>query len=149
MFFFFLSPDEIARHMGNQFPHREKVEEFVEVAREVDSTMSVGALATFVHIANRMPQLTTGELSLRDIATEMDVPYTSFTRQVDLLSAGAAPAVRGLGLLEKRPHPTKRRQRQVLVTDQGVALLKNLCRVFSDEKGPQLESSSTKTIADN
>ena len=130
MFFFFLGPDEIRRHMIEQFPYRQKVEEFVEVARMVDSTMSVGALATFVHIANRMPQMASGERSLRDIAAEMAVPYTSFTRQVDLLAAGSPPSVRGLGLLEKRVHPTQRRQRQVLVTDKGTLLLGKLSAVF-------------------
>jgi DNA-binding MarR family transcriptional regulator len=143
MFFFFFTPDQIRHEMIKQFPHRKKVEEFVEVARRVDSTMSVSALASFVHIANRMPELTSGEVSLRDIADEMHVPYTTFISQVDYLATASPPSGRGLNLLDKRLHPTNKRQRQVMVTDHGTQLMGKLSAVFAADRN---EPHKTGTV---
>ena len=129
MFFLFFGPE--AFDMTAKFPHRGRVEEFVEIVRGVDPTMSVATLATFVTVANRLPQLSSGEVSLADIAAEKGVPYTSLTRQVDLLAAGAPPAVRGLHLFEKRLHSTNRRQREIGLTEQGQKLLAGLSSVFA------------------
>jgi len=128
MFFFFLNAGEVTSHLRKQFPHRHQVEEFIDIAREVDSAMSIGALAAFVHVTNRMPELILGDMSLRDIADEMQVPYTTFSRQLDVLADGA-PSVRGLRLLEKGVIPDNRRQRQVRLTVDGERLLSRLSAV--------------------
>ena len=146
MFFFFFTPDQIRHEMIKQFPHRQKVEEFVEVARSVDSTMSVSALASFVHIANRMPELTSGEVSLRDIADEMNVPYTTFISQVDYLTTASPAKGRGQNLLDKRLHPTNRRQRQVLVTDHGTELLGKLSAVFSTNRKEPVDAGAAAIV---
>lgn len=140
MFFLFLDPKEISDRLLIQAPYRQRVEEFVDIAREVDPTMSVGALAAFVHVANRMPRLAAGELSLSDIAGEMRVPYSSFARQLDVLADGAPPTVRGLKLLEKHVHPTKRRQRQVVLSHEGARLLNDLSAVFATDGKEQREA---------
>lgn len=134
MFFFFMDPVEVARYQGACFPHLTKVEEFVEVARAADATMSIGTLAAFVRVARLIPQLAANELTLRDIAEMMDVPYTSFVRQVDLLCEGTA-AVRGLNLLEKGVHPEDRRARQVRLTKKGGQLLHRLCLCMGPTRG--------------
>jgi DNA-binding MarR family transcriptional regulator len=155
MFFLFLNPAEITRHLLKQFPYRQRVEEFIDIAREVDSTISVGALATFVHVANRMPELAAGDLSLRDIADDMRVPYTSFARQLDVLAEGAPPPVRGLNLIEKGVHPDNRRQRQVMLTNDGARLLSQLSAVFaaarneSDTAGAVAKVKPTKKTGTN
>jgi len=104
--------------------------------------MSIGALAAFVHVANRMPELAAGDLSLSDIAEEMQVPYTSFARQLDVLAEGAPPSVRGLNLIEKGVHPDNRRQRQVKLTNEGTKLLSKLSAVFGSDLSRQHKAGS-------
>jgi DNA-binding MarR family transcriptional regulator len=89
----------------------------------VDKEMSVGTLAAFIRVARRIPALAAGALSLRAVAEEMGVGYSSLLRQTDVLAAGA-PSVRSLDLLEKVIRPDDRRSRDVVLTERGEALMK-------------------------
>ena len=134
--FSFFDPEELARGQAFQFPHLGRAQEFVDAVREVDATMSVGTLSAFLHVANRMPELAGGDLSLRDIAVEMGVKPTSLARQIDLLAegaAGVATAVKGLNLLEKGVHPGNKRHRQVRLTPAGTRLLSKLSAMMGED----------------
>jgi DNA-binding MarR family transcriptional regulator len=144
MFFLFLDPTQLARHQAAQFPHLGRALEFVDVVRAVDSTMSVGALAAFLHVAKRIPDLAGGETSLRDIADEMGVAPTSLARQIDLLAEGATTAVRGLNLLEKGVHPADKRQRQVRLTPDGMRLLSKLSAVMGGAQDPNKSGARSR-----
>ena len=141
MFFFFLDPKEIARLQAIEFPELGRAQKFVDAVREVDATMSIGTLAAFLHVANRMPELAGGDMSLRDIAVEMGVKPTSLARQIDLLAEGTKTAVRPLNLLEKGVHPGNKRHRQVRLTPDGTRLLSKLSRIISaDDEARALEA---------
>ena len=131
MFFLFLDPVKIKQLQALRFPHLDMARKFVDAVREVDATMSVGTLSAFLHVANRMPELAGGEMSLRDIAVEMGVKPTSLARQIDLLAEGAKTAVRPLNLLEKGVHPVNKRHRQVRLTPDGTRLLSKLSSIIS------------------
>ena len=136
MFFLFLDPKKIARMQAAEFPQLGRAQKFVDAVREVDATMSIGTLAAFLHVASRMSALAGGDMSLRDIASEMGVKPTSLARQIDLLSEGTNTAVRPLNLLEKGVHPGNKRHRQVRLTPDGTRLLRELSRIIGADEIP-------------
>ena len=130
MFFFFLDPRDVAGLLAARFPHLDRASRFIDAVCAVDSKMSVGACSAFLHVAQRMPALASGEASIRDIAAEMDVAPTTLARQLDQLAEGTSK-IQGLNLLEKGIHPLDRRQRQVRLTRKGVKLLATLSALTS------------------
>ena len=131
MFFFFLEPWVVAALLA-QFPHLDRATAFVDAVCAVDSKMSVGALAAFLHVAQRMPKLAAQEMSIRDIAIQLGVPHTTLARQLDQLAEGT-PKIPGLHLLEKGVHPGDKRARQVRLTPDGVKLLAKLSALMSPD----------------
>lgn len=72
-----------------------------------------------------MSMATASTLTLREIAAEMNVGYSSLLRQTDVLGEGA-PSVRSLNLFEKGIRPDDRRSRQVRLTPVGEQLLRGI-----------------------
>jgi DNA-binding MarR family transcriptional regulator len=120
MHIFFMDPKD-----WRTYPNAQRFEAGLDAVCAVDREMTVGTLSTFVRVARRIPALTVGALSLRSIAEEMNLGYSSFLRQTDCLAAGG-PSVRSLDLLEKVIRPDDRRARDVLLTERGKALMESI-----------------------
>jgi DNA-binding MarR family transcriptional regulator len=128
MFFFFLDP-----HDAPVFSHGLKAfEHGLDLLREVDSKMTVGAAASFVHIARRLPSLYGGSVSMADVAKEMSINYATFMRSADVMSEGGANT-RSLNLLEAGMFPGNKRAKQFRLTPSGLELLRNIDLVVSTE----------------
>lgn len=125
MFFLFLDPQD-APAFGKGLARLEKA---VDLLREVDPIMPIGAAAALVHIARRLPELYGGHSSLGDIAKGMGMNYATFMRNADLLSEGGAN-VRQLNLLEKGLIPHNKKARQFRLTEKGLTLLEQLDHVL-------------------
>ncbi|MDF1608616.1 hypothetical protein PZ897_10550 [Hoeflea sp. YIM 152468] len=82
-------------------PEIEKLERILDVLRELDLRMTIGALSAFVFIARRLHVLASGDENLRNIAHEMQIPYPSLLRHTDLLSEGIPQKIEGIRLFEK------------------------------------------------
>lgn len=121
--FFFLQDLDTLPMFG---PELKKFERALEVLRKLDPRMTVGALAAFVFIARRLAPLASGSENLRDIAKEMKIPYPTLLRHTDLLAEGIQEKIKGMGLLEKGPHPHDKRTRQVRITKQGLETLRKI-----------------------
>jgi len=134
MFFLLLDADQIAEAQARQFPFLDDLVRLVDVARAVDPAMSVGTLASFLHVVKQSPALARGDFTLKTIASEMGVAPSSLGRQVDLLCSGAQSTIRGLNLLEKGVLPGDRRQRQVRLTERGIHLLTEMSKVLDAVK---------------
>lgn len=147
MFFFFLEPWVVAALLA-QFPHLDRATAFVDAVCAVDSKMSVGSLAAFLHVAERIPALASQEVSMRDIALEMGVPPTTFFRQLDQLAEGTSK-IQGLNLLEKGIHPLDKRQRQVRLTPDGVKLLATLSALMSANREEPPNAGAAIAAAEN
>jgi len=130
MFFFWLDPDE----MPIFGPGLGKFEDALDLLRQVDPGMSIGAAAALVKIGRRMPALAFGQETFKGIGMQMQIPYSSFLRHTDLLAEGA-PGTKSLGLIEKGVHPEDRRARQVRLTPDGEALLRKLDDLCSSDPG--------------
>lgn len=129
MFFFFINPDEVPifeEGLG-------KVEEALDLLREIDPGMSIGTAAALIKIGRRLPALAMGQETLKGIGAEMGIPYSSFLRHTDLLAEGAE-GTKSLGLIEKGVHPQDRRARQVQLTAEGEALLRKLDALYSKDR---------------
>lgn len=130
MFFFWLDPDEVpifGEGLG-------KLEEALDMLREIDPGMSIGAAAALIKIGRRMPALALGQETFKGIGVQMQIPYSSFLRHTDLLAEGA-PGTKSLGLIEKGVHPEDRRARQVRLTADGEALLRKLDDLYARDPG--------------
>jgi DNA-binding MarR family transcriptional regulator len=129
MFFFFFDAAGRAREQRLQVPHLGRAIEFVDAVREVDGALSVGALGTLLHVVEHLPELATGDITLRDLAQKLNVAPTSLARQLDALADGG-PGGGGLELLEKALHPDDKRKRQIVLTNRGMALLGRLSAIM-------------------
>jgi Transcriptional regulators len=87
--------------------------------------MTLGAALALVKLVRFLPDLAQGTTNLRDVAQEMDIPYSTLLRYTDHLSEGAK-ATAPLYLLEKGMHPSDKRARQLRLTDKGEALLREV-----------------------
>jgi DNA-binding MarR family transcriptional regulator len=124
MFFFFVDPKKLPAFSPGMGRFEQAVDEF----REVDGTVSVNTLATFLHVSRRLAPVAGGSMSLRDISTEMGVPHSSFVRHIAILGEGTAGSKK-LGLLETGIQPDgDRRERSVILTDKGLKLLRKIDR---------------------
>lgn len=121
MFFLFLDPKD-APPFGKGL---ERFETALDLLREVDPIMPIGAAASLVHIARRLPQIYGGEVGLGDVARDMGLNYATFMRNADLLAEGGANT-RQLNLLEKGLNPKNKRGRQFRLTEKGLTLLRNI-----------------------
>ncbi|WP_193337161.1 hypothetical protein [Devosia beringensis] len=128
MFFFFMNPAEMPVFSAGL----RKLERSLDLLRSVDPGMPIGAAAALIRIGRQMPQLATGQETLKSIGAQMEVPYSSFLRHTDLLSEGA-PGTKALRLIEKGIHPEDRRARQVRLTPDGLNLLLNLDSICSEQ----------------
>jgi DNA-binding MarR family transcriptional regulator len=144
MFFFFLDADQLAEMQARQFPFLDDLVRLVDVARAVDPAMSIGTLASFLHVVKQSPALARGDFTLKTIASAMGVAPSSLGRQVDLLCSGTQSTIRGLNLLEKGMWPGDRRQRQVRLTERGIHLLAELSKVLEAAKADPNISSVAK-----
>lgn len=126
MFFLNLRPDE-APTFG---PGLARFEVAIDLIRAIDPIMPIGAAASLVHVARRLPALYGGDLSLGDVAREMDLNYATFMRNADLLADGGT-SVRRLNLFEKGISPSDRRARHFRPTEKGLALLHEIERVIA------------------
>ena len=130
MFFLFLDPNDAPAFSDGL----ERFESALDLIRQVDPIMPIGAAAALVHIARRLPGLYGGAISLGDVAREMDLNYATFMRNADLLSEGGAN-VRQLNLLEKGMNPNNKRARQFRLSDKGLGLLQQIDEVISGREG--------------
>lgn len=122
MFFFFQDPETLPI-FG---PELQKLEMTLDVLRELDPRMTIGALTAFIYVARRLSSLASGQENLRHIAEEMNIPYPTLLRHTDFLAEGIPNKPEGLGLLEKGPHPHDKRSRQVRLTDKGIEALRKI-----------------------
>jgi len=129
MFFFFMDPKDapVFGHGLGRF------EQGLDLLRQIDPIMPIGAASSFVHIARRLPALYGGSMNLRGVADEMGLNYTTFMRNADLLSEGGAN-VRQLNLLEKGISPNNKKARQFRLTDKGLDLLEKIDKVLSSQQ---------------
>lgn len=126
MFFLFLDPKD-APPFGKGL---ERFEIALDLVRQVDPIMPIGAAASLVHIARRLPAIYGGEVGLGDVARGMGLNYATFMRNADLLSEGGAN-VRQLNLLEKGLNPKNKKGRQFRLTEKGLALLSEIDATIS------------------
>lgn len=127
MFFLIMDPKD-APGFGQGLA---RFEQGLDLLRQVDPIMPIGAAASFVHIARRLPALYGGSINLRGVADEMALNYTTFMRNADLLSEGGAN-VRQLNLLEKGISPHNKKARQFRLTDKGLDVLEKIDRALSE-----------------
>ena len=130
MFFFWLDPNEVPT-FGTGL---DKLEQALDMLREVDPGISIGTAAALIKIGRRLPSLALGSETLKGIGAEMGIPYSSFLRHTDLLAEGAE-GTKSLGLIEKGVHPEDRRARQVRLTAEGEALLRKLDDLCANDPG--------------
>jgi DNA-binding MarR family transcriptional regulator len=129
MFFFFLDAEALALEQRQQIRNLGRAIEFVDAVRAVDGTLSVGALGTLLHVVKWLPELASGDMTLRDLAQKTGVAQTSVARQLEVLTDGG-PSGDGLQLLEKAVHPRDKRKRQIVLTSKGMHLLDRLSTVM-------------------
>jgi len=120
MFFFFFP-----NHLTMTDPVLEDFERGLALVRRRYPQMTVGALETLVHIARNQPRILSEQLSLKDVANELDVRYPTLTRHSDVLGAGIA-GKGGLQLLEKVPTDGDQKERRVELTQAGVDFLSDV-----------------------
>ena len=130
VFFLFLDPNDAPAFSDGLA----RFESALDLIRQVDPIMPIGAAASLVHIARRLPGLYGGSISLGDVAREMELNYATFMRNADLLSEGGAN-VRQLNLLEKGMSPNNKRARQFKLSDKGLGLLQQIDEVISGREG--------------
>jgi DNA-binding MarR family transcriptional regulator len=129
MFFFFLDAVGMAREQRLQIRNLDRTIEFVDAVREVDGTLSVGALGTLLHVVKNLPELASGDMTIRDLAQKTGVAPTSVGRQLEVLTDGG-PSGDGLRLLQKAVHPDDKRKRQMVLTPKGMDLLDRLSAIM-------------------
>jgi DNA-binding MarR family transcriptional regulator len=127
LFFFFLDPIDMPI-FSREFANFEKG---LDLLRRADPTMTVNTASTLIHIARALPMLAAGQITLREIAREMNIPYSSVIRAVEVLTDGGTTRQKALGLLEKGVHPKDRRARQFRLSEKGARLLGELDGVLA------------------
>jgi DNA-binding MarR family transcriptional regulator len=126
MFFFFLDPAEFPV-FGNGVA---KFETGLQLLRNVDPNMPIGVATTLVRLGREMPALAMGQKTLKGVASDLSIPYSTLLRHTDALAEGSK-GVRALGLIEKGVHPEDRRARQVRLTAAGTGLLLDIDEAIS------------------
>ena len=143
MFFFFFDPETLSQYETSRLPGLARLQELTDVIRRIDASMTIGALAALLCIAQRKPALMSGPpVTLRYLARELGVATSTLQRQLDLLGDGGSGGG-GLRLIEKKAYPSDRRQRPLALTEEGRRLLLTIsaisCRPDDDGQGNHLE----------
>lgn len=117
-------PDSIRRFLQKDSITWSEMESLLRAFRDTRSDMTVGALLTFLYIARRTvldPDKAGTNLTITNIADQLNVSYPTAARHCDLLSDG----VRGkLGLGWLRKEPTKDlRSKCVVLSEAGIKIL--------------------------
>lgn len=141
MFFLFLDPDEIPT-FG---PGLDTLAKAMDMLRAVDPGMPVGTASCLLHLGLELRSLAQGTITLRDVARDMDVPYSTFLRSTDKLAEGGS-GVRGLNLLEKGISTSDKRARQLRLTLKGHALLGELDALMDPKKTRMSEGNDSLAI---
>ena len=93
--------------------------------------LSVGNLRLFIYIANNLGRLySDAGLPLTLIAQELEMPYATLVRQVDLLESGYGN-YKGLNWVERGLDANNPRTRRLRLTPQGLAVLAEIDKVLN------------------
>lgn len=117
MFFFFFP-----NYLFAADPLLEGVQRALAMTRKKHPQMTVGALEALIHIARSQPRIVENHQSLKDIASEMGLPYPTLVRHTDMLGEGIG-GKSGLQMLEKVAAEGSRKEKRVELTKAGFDFL--------------------------
>ena len=126
MFFLTIDP----KNLPIFSPELAKLEAILDRARNAHPQMSITSFYNFVYIARRMPEFWLKDKSLKEIAKEMNIPYTTATRNIDVLGEGAGADGEGLKLIEKGYDPKNKKAMKFRMLPKGVKLLRDIERII-------------------
>lgn len=110
------------------------LEAAISVIASQKSNLSVGNFRLFIYIANNVERLysDTG-LSLTSMAQELEMPYATLVRQVDLLESGYGN-YKGLNWIERGLDASNPRTRRLRLTSQGLAVLAEIDTALKNKR---------------
>lgn len=103
----------------------------IDALRDDCPTMTIEALAVLIYIARQDPD---GGCLQHHIVTDLEVPTSTVSRNVSLLSEWSAHKNAGMGLVSSHIHPENRRHRAVRLTHLGRSLFAPL-RLRTEMRG--------------
>lgn len=122
------------------FNHDSNVSTFSDKLKRFEA--AIGAIAShkhnitaanmrlFIYIANNIDRISSKKgLPLTQISRELETPYATLVRQIDLLENGYGK-YEGLNWVERGLDTENPRIRRLRLTDQGIAILKEIERLF-------------------
>ncbi|UIJ73469.1 hypothetical protein [Aurantimonas sp. HBX-1] len=107
------------------------LEAALAIISDQKANLSVGNVRLFIYIANNAGRLhSDAGLSLTAIAKELEVPYATLVRQVDLLESGYG-SYKGLNWIERGLDAKNPRVRRLRLTKQGLDVLSEIDKVLN------------------
>lgn len=100
-----------------------KLLRLVQRVQEADKDMPVTQLAAFFGVALY------GEEGAMAVGRSIGQPRASISRNIRRLTDQATPSREGYGLVRQIDHPKDFRRKQLVLTDDGEALLRDLCEI--------------------
>lgn len=136
MFFLFIDP----KTMPIFSPELVRLEAILDRVRNTHPQMTVTCLFNFMYIARRIPKFWLNDKSLKEIAKEMNTPYTTATRNIDLLGEGSGQVGVGLKLIEKGYNPKNKKALKIRMLPKGRKLVRDIEKIL---KNPIPNESAT------